>query len=307
MRALSGPAESPFMAPVFRWIVLLSLTGSAVFWWVTRPQSSGAEVLAGLVADVAAGEQVFHAGGCASCHAARGAEGEAKPILSGGRAFSSDFGTFHAPNISPSDAGTGGWTALDLLNAMQHGVSPRGQHYYPAFPYTSYIRADPQDIVSLHAYLLTLPASDIANVPHDVGFPFNVRRTLGGWKWLYLRPDWVVAGDLTVEETRGRYLAEALGHCGECHTPRDPLGGPDTARWLAGAPNPTGRGNIPNITPARLDWSSSDIVEYFTSGFTPGFDTVGGHMVDVVENLKQLPKSDRAAIAAYLKRVVPVE
>ncbi len=295
------------MAPILRWVIFLSLVGAGIFWWVTRPVSSGSDAVAGLTPDIAQGELVFHAGGCASCHSAPGAADDARLVLAGGRAFPSDFGTFYAPNISPSGVGIGGWSDLDLLNAIQHGISPEGQHYYPAFPYTSYIRATPQDIVSLHAYLQTLPASDTASTPHDVGFPFNIRRTLGGWKWLYLRPGWMVAGDLTPEETRGRYLAEALGHCGECHTARDALGGLDTARWLAGAPNPTGKGNIPNITPAKLDWSRADIVEYFTSGFTPEFDTVGGHMVDVVENLKQLPMSDRAAIAAYLKRVPPVE
>jgi mono/diheme cytochrome c family protein len=295
------------MAPILRWLVFLSLVGAAAFWWVTRPITSGPDALAGTTADAAQGALVFHAGGCASCHAAPGAEGDDKLVLAGGRAFPSPFGTFHAPNISPSAAGIGGWSALDLLNAMQHGVSPGGQHYFPAFPYTSYTRASAQDIVSLHAYLQTLPASDAANKPHEVGFPFNIRRTLGGWKWLYLRAGWVVDGDLTEDETRGRYLAEALGHCGECHTPRGPLGGLDMARWLGGAPNPTGKGNITNITPAKLDWSTSDLVEYFTSGFTPEFDTAGGHMVEVVENLKQLPESDRAAIAAYLKRVTPVD
>jgi mono/diheme cytochrome c family protein len=296
------------MPPILRWLIFLALVGVAVFWIVTRPATSGPEVLAGLEPDLAQGEQVFHAGGCASCHAAEKAEGEAKLILSGGRAFPSDFGTFRAPNISPDpDAGIGGWSALDLYNAMHHGVSPEGAHYFPAFPYTSYIRATPQDIVSLHAYLQTLPPSGAANVPHDVGFPFNIRRVLGGWKVLFLGDDWVVTGDLTEAEQRGRYLSEALGHCGECHTPRNPIGGLEQGRWLAGAPNPSGRGRIPNITPAKLNWSEPDLVEYFTSGFTPEFDTVGGHMVEVVENLAQLPREDRAAIAAYLKRVAAAE
>ena len=296
------------MPPILRWLIVLALVGVAVFWIVTRPATSGPEVLAGLEPDIAQGEQVFHAGGCASCHAAEKAEGEAKLILSGGRAFPSDFGTFRAPNISPDpDAGIGGWSALDLYNAMHHGVSPEGAHYFPAFPYTSYIRATPQDIVSLHAYLQTLPPSGVANVPHEVGFPFNIRRVLGGWKALFLADGWVVTGDLTAAEQRGRYLSEALGHCGECHTPRNPIGGLELGRWLAGAPNPSGQGRIPNITPAKLDWSEPDLVEYFTSGFTPEFDTVGGHMVEVVQNLAVLPREDRAAIAAYLKRVAAAE
>lgn len=286
----------------------LAVAGAAVFWWVTRPVTSDATVLAGLEPDIDAGALVFHASGCASCHAAKDAEGEDKLVLAGGRAFPSEFGTFYAPNISPdAQQGIGGWSALDLYNAMHHGVSPEGAHYFPAFPYTSYARATPQDIVSLHAYMMTLPASEEANRPHEVGFPFSIRRTLGGWKFLFLDTDWVLQDDLTDEEERGRYLAEALGHCAECHTARNALGGLDRARWMGGAPNPSGPGRIPNITPAKFDWSLADTVEYLTSGFTPEYDTAGGHMTDVIENLALLPVEDRQAIAAYLKRLAPVE
>lgn len=296
------------MRRLLGFLVVLALVGAAVFWWLTRAIVADASVLDGIEADVARGETVFNAGGCASCHAAEGAEGEDRLVLSGGRGFASDFGTFYAPNISPHDtAGIGGWSALDLYNAMHNGVSPDGRHYYPAFPYGSYIRATPEDVVSLHAYLQTLPESDAANTPHDIGFPFNIRRSLGGWKFLFLEDGWVVDGDLTEQEQRGRYLAEALGHCGECHTSRNALGGLEQGRWLGGAPNPSGQGNIPNITPAELDWSEADLVEYFTSGFTPDFDSAGGHMAEVVRNLAQLPEEDRAAIAAYLKKVPPVE
>jgi len=267
-----------------------------------------ADALAGLVPDLAVGEQVFYAAGCASCHSTPGSVGEAKLVLGGGQTFPSPFGTFYAPNISPDpDHGIGGWSALDLANAMQHGISPAGQHYYPAFPYASYIKAELSDIMSLHAFLATLPSSAEPSKPHEVGFPFNIRRTLGGWKFLFLRPDWVVSGDLTPEETRGRYLAEALGHCAECHTPRNALGGLQLANWLGGAPNPDGKGKVPNITPGQLDWSSADIAEYLSSGFTPEFDTAGGHMVAVVENTAKLPPADRAAIAAYLKKVLSVD
>ncbi|WP_299694934.1 cytochrome c [uncultured Tateyamaria sp.] len=286
----------------------LVITGAVVFWWITRPITSDESVLAGLQPNLAQGALVFHAGGCASCHAAQGAEDDARLVMAGGRAFPSEFGTFYAPNISPDpDHGIGGWSAINLYNAMHHGVSPEGRHYFPAFPYTSYVRATPGDIVSLYAFVMTLPATKTASKPHDVGFPFSIRRNLGGWKWLFHDPEWVLDGDLSEEELRGRYLAEALGHCGECHTPRNALGGPDRARWMAGAPNPTGTGNVPNITPAKFDWSVSDTVEYFTSGFTPEYDTAGGHMADVIENLAQLPVEDRRAIAMYLKRILPVE
>ncbi|MDF0603771.1 cytochrome c [Psychromarinibacter sp. C21-152] len=296
------------MGRILGGLVVLALVGAAVFWWVTRPVTADASVLEGIEPDLARGEWVFHAGGCASCHAAEDAEGEARRVLSGGRAFPSEFGTFYAPNISPDDAaGIGDWSALDLYNAMHHGVSPEGRHYYPAFPYGTYANATPKDIVSLHAFLQTLPESDAANRPHEVGFPFDIRRSLGGWKALFMRDGWVVEGELTEAQTRGRYIAEALGHCAECHTPRNLMGGMNRAEWLSGAANPSGDGRIPNITPAALDWSETDLVAYFTSGFTPDFDSAGGHMADVIRNLAELPEADRAALAAYLKAVTPVE
>ncbi len=107
------------------------------------------------------------------------------------------------------------------------------------------------------------------------------------------------APDAEVE--RGRYLVEGLAHCGECHTPRNALGALDRGAWLTGAPNPSGKGRIPGITPDQLDWSKADLVAYFTSGFTPEYDSAGGEMAEVVSNLAQLPESDREAIAAYLK------
>jgi len=292
------------MRRILVWLVVLGVVGLAAFWFITQPKTHPESALAGLTGDATRGEAVFWAGGCASCHADEKATGEAKLILSGGRRLASPFGDFIVPNISPDPAeGIGGWSALDLANAMQLGTSPDGEHYYPAFPFSSYAKASLQDVVDLKTFLDTLPVSDRKNQPHELGFPFNIRLSLGGWKLLFTSKDWVVGDDLTPAETRGRYLAEALAHCGECHTPRNPLGGPTRSRWLAGAPDPSGKGTIPNITPAKMTWSEAQLVEYFTSGFTPEFDSVGGHMAYVVDNLAHLPESDRAAIAAYLKKV----
>ena len=289
--------------------VLLAMAGGLAFWFLTAPNRLPNQRLAAFgEGDAARGEQVFWAGGCAACHADADATGEAKLILRGGQRFPSPFGTFVAPNISnDTENGIGAWSTLDLANAMVRGVSPEGAHYYPVFPYASYAKAELQDIVDLRAFLATLPADAAPNQPHEVGFPFNIRRSLGGWKFLFLDADWVVAGDLTPEETRGRYLVEALGHCGECHTPRNALGAMDRSRWLAGGPVPAGKGSFPNITPGGLDWSAADVVEYLTSGFTPDFDSAGGHMALVVENTKHLPPEDRAAIAAYLAKVPAVK
>ncbi|RYG92098.1 c-type cytochrome [Loktanella sp. IMCC34160] len=279
---------------------------AAVGLYLTRPRHVDPAEFDRLTGDVERGALVFAATGCASCHAAPEAEGEARRVLSGGRGFASPFGTFYAPNISPGPVGTGDWTVLNLADALRHGTSPDNRHYFPAFPYGSYSRMQAQDIADLHAYLMTLPASDAENRPHDVGFPFNIRAALGGWKMLFASDDWVLDGDLTETQQRGRYLVEAMGHCAECHTPRNALGGLQTDRWLAGAPIPGKDGRVPNITPAALSWSEAEIVEYLTSGFTPDFDSAGGEMFEVVQNTAQLPRSDREAIAAYLKIVPPI-
>lgn len=284
-------------------LALLALGAAAAGWWITAPQTLPAATFDGLTGDPQRGELVFAAAGCASCHAAPGATGEAGLVLAGGQRFPSAFGTFIAPNISPSPEGTGGWSVADLGNALMRGVSPEGEHLYPALPYASYARMQPQDVADIHAYMQTLPLSDAVSAPHELGFPFNIRRSLGVWKLLFLRDNWVIDGDLTTEEQRGREIVEALAHCGECHTPRNALGGMDTGRWLAGAANPSGEGTIPNITPAKLSWSAGEIVTYLTSGFTPEYDSAGGHMAHVVENMAKLPESDRQAVAAYLKKV----
>lgn len=296
------------MTALFRWSLFLVLLGAAAAWWLTRPERLDPEIFAGLEGDAAKGAEVFHAAGCASCHIAPDAkEGDGPPVLSGGRAFATAFGTFHAPNISPDpEHGIGNWTDLQIADAVMRGVSPEGHHLYPVFPYAAYGKAAPQDILSLIAYLRGLPASSEASQPQQVSFPFNIRRGLGLWKRLFIHQGWAVPGDLPDPAARGRYLAEALAHCGQCHTPRNALGGPLLDRWLGGAPNPSGKGRIPDITPGALKWSEADIAYYLGSGFTPDFDTAGGDMALVVKNLAQLPEADRTALAAYLKVVPPV-
>lgn len=275
-------------------------------WILTMPTTADERAFAGLTPDLERGAYLFDAGGCASCHAAPDASGEAMETLSGGRPFASPFGTFYAPNISPDAAhGIGDWSVTDLASALQHGTGKDGEHLYPALPYTSYVHMTDADVVSLHGYLQTLPASDQASLDHDVPFPFNVRRGLGLWKLAFTTDDWAIT-DVPPEAETGRYIAEALAHCGECHTPRNAVGALDRDNWLAGAPNPSGRGTIPNITPGGLNWSEADLVAYFKSGFTPEFDTAGGEMAEVVANLSQLPEEDLYSLARYLKNIPAV-
>ncbi|MDH3582155.1 MAG: cytochrome c [Hyphomicrobiales bacterium] len=289
-------------------IAALAIAAAALFWLLTLPRPLAAAALPDYAGDPVNGERMFWAGGCASCHAARGAKGDDKLKLVGGLALNTPFGVFRAPNISPDpQTGIGGWSALDLVNAMQRGLAPDGRHYYPAFPYASYARMRTADIIDLKVFLDTLPAVRNTVAGHDLNFPFNVRRGLGLWKLVYLSDEPVVEPAVTdALVKRGRYLVEGPGHCGECHTPRDVAGGVKPAAWLSGAPNPEGKGIIPNITPhgeGLKVWSAKDIAYYLESGFTPEFDSVGGAMVAVQENMAQLPADDRAAIAAYLKTV----
>lgn len=288
-------------------LALLALLGAGAGWVLTAPEPLPAAELEALTGDPARGRVTFAAAGCASCHVAPDGEAGEAPVLAGGQRFVTDFGTFVAPNISPSPQGIGDWTDAEIMNAVLRGVSPEGQHYYPAFPWNAYWKADPQDVADLVAYLRTLPPSAAENQPHEVPFPFSIRRAIGAWKLLFLQDDWVVGGELAPEAERGRYLVEALAHCGECHTPRNALGGLRTGAWLGGAPDPAGDGQNPNITPAGLRWSKGEIVAMLQSGFTPEFDVVGGEMAEVVSNTSQLPPEDLAAIAAYLKAVPAVE
>lgn len=292
-------------------LAALGIVGAGAFILITRPQPQPDSFWATAgTPDLKNGELVFSLGGCVSCHKAPDAKGEAELVLSGGIAINSPFGKFHVPNISPDEkAGIGGWTLAQFGNALTRGVGRDGEHLYPSLPYGSYARMTAKDVGDLFAYIKTLPKSSNVAPPHDLGFPFNIRLALGGWKFLYLNDEPRVTLGTADKVKRGQYIVEGPGHCGECHTPRDSLGGFLTGMWLAGAPNPEGKGRIPNITPAGsiASWSEADIVTYLKDGNTPEFDFVGGTMAEVQKNMAKLPDADRQAIAAYLKAVPAVK
>lgn len=287
----------------------LAVVGAVVGWFGTAPQPLAAAEVAHGPGDATRGARIFHAGGCASCHAAKRAKGAGRLRLGGGAALVTGFGSFQPPNISPGPDGIGGWSLAEFDNAMRRGIGPDGRHYYPAFPYTSYARMRAIDVADLFAFLKTLPAVAGKAPANDVTFPFSIRRGIGLWKRLYLDPGPAVVLPATAAAAArvGQYLVEGPGHCGECHTPRDRLGGPDRAHWLAGAPDPEGKGRIPNITPGRLTWSATEVAEYLKTGFTPDYDSVGGSMVEVQANMAELSDADRTAIAAYLNAVPAVK
>ena len=290
------------MRKLLHFFVFFAVIAAAFAWFLSRPEPLNADAVAGLTGDSARGENLFWAGGCSSCHAAPNSEGEEKLVLAGGYRINSPFGTFISPNISPSANGIGGWSNLDLANALIRGLSPVGSHYYPSFPYGTYTRMSLQDVVDLKAFLDTLPSSETQSQPHELPFPVTIRRSVGLWKRLFLTDDWIVAVEGEQLE-RGRYLVEALGHCGECHTPRNVLGALDDTRWLEGADNPSGEGRIPGLAPGQLNWGADDIAYYLETGFTPDYDSAGGEMAAVIANTSQLTEEDRAAIAAYIKAI----
>ncbi len=264
------------------------------YFGLTIARTSPSEHLSSIEGDKSNGAYIYAAAGCANCHKTKGSND--KLTLAGGQSFKSGFGTFYAPNVSMSKShGIGTWTLEQFSIAVREGVSPEGDHYFPAFPYTAYSNMTDQHLVDLWAFWNTLPKSENESKAHELVWPLSMRTNVGIWKLLFYKQAFVSQPD-----TRGAYLVEVLGHCAECHTPRNRLGALDTNQWMEGAPHPSGRGKIPGITPSILNWTTDDIVEYLESGFTPEFDMVGGHMAEVIENTSQLTPEDRMAIAIYL-------
>lgn len=246
--------------------------------------------------------------GCVTCHTK---DGDKRSFLAGGRALKTPFGTFHTPNITPDpDTGIGGWTTEDFVLAMTGGMAPDGSHYYPAFPYTSYTRMTTRDIVDLKAYLDTLDPVRNQIPRHDLGFPFNLRFTLGLWKRLFFEEEsFAVALERSDAWNRGAYIVNGPGHCRECHTPRNLLGG-FAAAHLAGSHQGSTGSRVPNITPHETDgigsWLEEDVAFALETGLKPDGDAVSGSMGEVVEQATgHLTEADLAAIAVYLLSLEP--
>lgn len=290
------------------WAAAAAVLGLAVFWVLTIPSTMPPDALAAHAPDLANGREMFFAGGCASCHAVPKQPDKTK--LGGGLALHSAFGTFYAPNISPDpNDGIGSWSEAQFVTALGKGTSPDGEHYYPAFPYTSYQRMAAGDLRDLFAFLKTLPPVAGRVRAHDLQFPYNIRRALGLWKLLFLdgeafKPD----PSQSAQWNRGAYLVNGAGHCAECHSPRNALGAVIPRLRFTGGPAPDGQGGVPNITQHKLkSWTVADIADTLDTGMTPDADSVGGNMVEVVRNTSRLTAADRAAIAAYVKSLPAVE
>jgi mono/diheme cytochrome c family protein len=256
------------------------------------------------------GQYLAAAGGCVTCHTA---DAPGAVELAGGRALESPFGTFYSPNITPDpDTGIGAWSEDEFVNAFWEGVGPGGRYYFPAFPYTAYTGLSRDDLLAIRAYLFSLEPVHQPARAHDLPWYLDTRLAAAAWQTLKFDAGrFAPSADRDAEWNRGAYLVRHLGHCGECHTPRDSLGGLRPGRELAGTPGGLQGKPIPNITPHPKDgiggWSAEDLVFFLEIGMLPDGDFVGGSMAPVIDdNTSRLTPEDRRAIAVYLQSTSPL-
>jgi mono/diheme cytochrome c family protein len=247
----------------------------------------------------ARGEYVYDTGGCASCHT--------KDVpLAGGVELVTPFGTFFSPNISPDKQyGIGGWSNDQFIKAMRQGISPKGEHYYPAFPYTSYANMPTRDLLDLKAYLDAQDPVSEPTLAHELGFPFNQRQLLGLWKLINTGDKWAPDSTQSDSWNRGSYLANGPSHCTQCHTPRNLIGGLQAAAGMVGNEDGPDGENVPPLLDVNKSafggWSEEDIAFALEIGMTPDGDFLGGSMSHVLENTtSKMTDEDIQAIAEYL-------
>jgi len=251
--------------------------------------------------DAKRGEYLSKAAGCVGCHTEtrKGADPYA-----GARALKTPFGTFYGPNITPHpQAGIGRWSYDDFVHAMREGVRPDGANLFPSFPYPSFTKISDEDLRDLWAYLRTLKPSAQPSREHELGLLFRSRAAVGAWKKLFFTPGPMKPDPAqSAPVNRGAYLVQALGHCGECHTPRSALGGPKSDLFLAGAKLADGA-KASNLTPTRLKrYSDAELKEILQSGLYPDGDVIGETMAEVVKNTtSQLTAQDVDATISYLR------
>jgi mono/diheme cytochrome c family protein len=313
---------SSFLKGIGVIVVTVGVVGLLVLaWYGTRPGpmafASGKTVAldayaghpTGVPADfheadpVARGRYLTEAADCEACHTAR----DGKPFA-GGLAFKTPFGTMYSPNITPdTQTGIGSWSDAEFLKAVHEGIARDGKRLYPAFPYAAYTYITDEDVLAIKAYLFTLaPAT---NVPpqNELSFPFNQRWLMTFWSGLFNPSQrFTAVADRSPEWNRGAYLAEALAHCGDCHTPRNLLQALDNKSKFSGAVVTGWRAyNITGDAASGVGaWSEADLAQYLSTGHAKGRGTASGPMAEAVDlSFEKLTASDIAAIVAYLRSV----
>ena len=287
-------------------IAFVLALAAVAFFWLSRPEPLAASAIPTHAVDRANGEVLFHAGSCYACHKA--AAGAAVPALpSGGSPFKTPIGVFYPQNLTPdAETGLGRWSDADFVNAMTRGLAPDGRPYFPAFPYMAYRAMKLTDVLDLRAYLMSLPAVKAVAPRHAVPLLAFARRGVGLWKRLaFAQAPFAFASAGGGESwTRGAYLVNAPGHCGECHTPKNLLMIESLGRYMAGGPHPGGEGKVPSLRgllERKKYKNAADLVLALQNGEELGYkDISSGGMGAIQSNLAQLPEADVRAIADYL-------
>jgi mono/diheme cytochrome c family protein len=260
-------------------------------------------------ADIARGKYVFGATGGCGCHTV-----PKGPVNAGGRKYEGPYGTVYSTNITPDkETGIGGWTDEQIITAIRLGRRPNGERLVPVHPYTVFNGMAEDDVKAVVAFLRTVPAVKRANLPKKT-IPMFESVLLPAWLAAFAPRETPPTAVPTSGTARGEYLVRAVGHCGECHTPRTMTMATDNSRFLAGDPKGPENSQIPNITPdptTGLTWSEEEIADYLGSGNKPDGDVAGGLMGEMIEGtlagFKDMTKADRLAIAKYLKTLPPIK
>lgn len=261
-------------------------------------------------AEIARGRYIFGATGGCGCHTVRKG-----PVNAGGRRYDGPFGTVYSSNITPDrQTGIGEWTDEEIVTAIRLGRRPNGERLIPVHPYPVFNGMAAEDLSALVAFLRTVPAVARANQPKRITVPLFETVFLPAWLAAFAPRETPPATAPASGLARGEYLVRAVGHCGECHTPRTLTMATDNSRFLGGNPTGPEDASVPNITPDKdtgLTWSEEEIAEYLGTGTKPDGDFAGGLMAEVIEGTlagyKDLTGDDRLAIARYLKSIPPVK
>ncbi|MHC1479051.1 c-type cytochrome [Frateuria aurantia] len=251
------------------------------------------------------GQYLTRAADCVVCHTAEGG----RPFA-GGLAFKTPFGTMYSSNITPdADTGIGQWSEQDFDRAVRHGIRKDGAHLYPSMPYTSYVKLTDADVHAIRAYLMSLPAVKQSPPPNKMGFPYNQRWSLKAWNLLNFKDQgFHDTATQSAAWNRGAYVEQALGHCEECHTPRNLTMGLKHNDAFAGAM--VDGWQAYNISPDPIagigSWSSTELARYLSTGSLPGKASAGGAMADVISHsLRYLSQEDMADLVLYLRSRPP--
>ncbi|HKR75692.1 MAG TPA: cytochrome c [Rhodanobacter sp.] len=295
-------------------LVVLLLALALLAWWLLRPLGhavprDASAMNAATLRDpalIARGAELAVAGDCVACHTAQGGQPYA-----GDRLIPTPFGNIAAPNLTPDPAtGLGEWSFEDFWQALHRGIGRHGEPLYPAFPYTSYTKLTRDDALAIYAWLQSLPPLQQPRVPNELAFPYQLRPLLVAWRALYFREgEYRPDPGKSAAWNRGAYLVQGLGHCNECHAPRNALGAVERDRFLAGGEIPAQHWYAPDLGMQAhgglAGWSTQDVVDLLRTGQSAR-GTAFGPMADVVRQSTQyLGDGNLHAIADYLATLPP--